>query len=130
MSSSDESDPIIAFKCEARYTNIDYRDKLALKADKCLKMRSCCSLIEDEEEFQMIMIALLKSLDNLKMKSESFREDAHAGDVLENSSSDSSSSNSSYSSFSPSSNSSSSSSSSNSQMLVVSRNFDKDVRII
>jgi hypothetical protein len=104
MSSSDESDPIIAFKCEARYTNIDYRDKLALKADECLKMRSCCSLIEDEEEFQMIMIALLKSLDNLKMKSESFHEDAHAGDVLDNSStSDSSnSSNSSYSSFSSS----------------------------
>ena len=52
----------------------------------------------------MIMIALLKSLDNLKMKSESlFREDAHAGDVLDNSStSDSNSSNSSYSSFSSS----------------------------
>ena len=103
MSSSDESDPIIAFKCESRYTNVDYRDKLALKAHECLVMRSCCSSIKDEEEFQMIMIALLKSLDNLKMKSESFREDAHAGDVLDNSStSDSNSSNSSYSSFSSS----------------------------
>jgi hypothetical protein len=30
MSSSDESDPIIAFKCEARYTNIDYCDNATL----------------------------------------------------------------------------------------------------
>lgn len=100
----------------SRYTNIDYYDKIALKADEVLKMRPFCSLIEDEREYQIIMVALLKALDTLKLGSKSCSEDllgALAFDKIPSDSSSTSTSSLALSSTSSSISSSGSSSSAN-----------------
>jgi hypothetical protein len=48
MSSSDETDdPIVDFKQPPRYTNLDYREKLSLRANEVSEMRVLCPAISD-----------------------------------------------------------------------------------
>ena len=61
-------DPIIAFKKQKRYTNIDYREKLALNADQLLELRKTCSLINDSNEFSNFIIILIYILHHLVQK--------------------------------------------------------------
>jgi len=67
MSSSEASDEdIIGFKAQPRYTNIDFREKLALNAEQVRELRELCALIEDEEDFELHIVVLLHLLSNLK----------------------------------------------------------------
>ena len=63
-SSSDGSEieiqnTIIGFKKQTRYTNIDYRAKLALKSNEISKLRLLSSNIQDADEFNVNIVAII-----------------------------------------------------------------------
>ena len=55
----DSDNDIIRFRRQPRYTHIDYRAKLSLKADEVRQFRQLCELIEDDEdEYESILVTL------------------------------------------------------------------------
>ena len=93
MSSSDETDdPIIDFKQPPRYTNLDYREKLSLRANEVSEMRVLCPAISDEYEFEITIIACLRTLTYLKDNGKILNPSSSSNSSRSNSSSDSSSS--------------------------------------
>ena len=64
-STDDDSDnDIVDFKKPPDGTNIDYRPYFSLKAFEMLQLRRLCASITAEEEFQEIMLGLLRILGN------------------------------------------------------------------
>jgi hypothetical protein len=111
MSSSDESDdPILDFKQPPRYTNLDYREKLSLRANEVSEMRVLCPAISDEYEFQITIIACLRTLTYLKDNGNIPNPSSSSNSSRSNSSLDSSSSSDDNSSSDDTSDSNSSSS--------------------
>ena len=62
----DSPNDIICFRRQPRYTHIDYRAKLSLKADEVRQFRTLCDLIEDDEdEYEIILTTLCIVLLNM-----------------------------------------------------------------
>ena len=59
----DSDNDIIRFRRQPRYTHIDYRAKLSLKADEVRQFRQLCELIEEDAD-QYILELLFDSNDN------------------------------------------------------------------
>ena len=111
MSSSEsDDDPIIRFKVQPRYTSLDYREKLSLKADEVRRMRELYNSIEKERLLTSSNIVLLSHLQLQNMIEDEDSSDDSMMSGYYNSSSDSSTCSDSNSYSSSSSNCSSSSS--------------------
>ena len=57
--SDDDGSTIITVKKQPRYTPVDYREELSLSAQDLADLRILCSSIEDNEEFNKYVIALI-----------------------------------------------------------------------
>ena len=70
MASDDGGSTIITVKKQPRYTNPDYREKMALCAQDLQSLRLLSNNIDDEDDFCDHMIAIIAVMSFLKMKEE------------------------------------------------------------
>jgi hypothetical protein len=66
MNNDDDDNPIVCFKKPSNRTNIDLREKLCLHAKEILEFRQLTCCIENEDELQLIVVALMIILHRIK----------------------------------------------------------------